>query len=391
MKARWRATTRSCASAVAGARRPRREDAPATACTPRSPLPPRRGPAARGGATGARRPKRGPMTGPLRVRMGLHTVSAELRDGDYYGTAVNRAGAARWRRRTVGRSCCRSPPRSSSATASRRRLSRWSTSASTASATSSRPERVFQLCAPGPPSRLSAAAVARRVPRQPSAATHVVRRSRATSSPRSPEALGESPARHARPASAASARRGSRSQVAADIAPELPGRRRGSASSPAARRPDAMLQVVAITLGVQTAADTSLEESHRRVPPHASSSLLVLDNCEHLLDAAARLADSVLRERAPACASLATSREGLAVEGEQIWALRSLPLPEPDGDLDDDRRERRGAACSWTRAAMARPTFALDAPNADGGRRDLPPARRRSRSRSSSRRRASSP
>ena len=33
------------------------------------------------------------MTGPLRVRMGLHTCEAELRDGDYYGSAVNRAPA----------------------------------------------------------------------------------------------------------------------------------------------------------------------------------------------------------------------------------------------------------------------------------------------------------
>src|SRR6478735_7166954 len=30
-------------------------------------------------------------TGPLRVRMGLHTCEAEARDGDYYGSAVNRA------------------------------------------------------------------------------------------------------------------------------------------------------------------------------------------------------------------------------------------------------------------------------------------------------------
>ena len=31
------------------------------------------------------------MTGPLRVRMGMHTGDAEVRDGDYYGTALNRA------------------------------------------------------------------------------------------------------------------------------------------------------------------------------------------------------------------------------------------------------------------------------------------------------------
>ena len=31
------------------------------------------------------------MTGPLRVRMGVHTGTAEMRDGDYFGTALNRA------------------------------------------------------------------------------------------------------------------------------------------------------------------------------------------------------------------------------------------------------------------------------------------------------------
>src|SRR4029077_12581497 len=31
------------------------------------------------------------LTGPLRVRMGLHTGAAEVRDGDYYGGALNRA------------------------------------------------------------------------------------------------------------------------------------------------------------------------------------------------------------------------------------------------------------------------------------------------------------
>ena len=33
-------------------------------------------------------------TGPLRVRMGVHTCEAEYRDGDYFGSEVNRAGAA---------------------------------------------------------------------------------------------------------------------------------------------------------------------------------------------------------------------------------------------------------------------------------------------------------
>ena len=42
-------------------------------------------------AARAERRGRGATTGPLLVRMGVHTGAAELRDGDYYGTALNRA------------------------------------------------------------------------------------------------------------------------------------------------------------------------------------------------------------------------------------------------------------------------------------------------------------
>ncbi len=57
--------------------------------------------------------------------------------------------------------------------------------------------------------------------------------------------------------------------------------------------------------------------------------LLVLDNCEHLLDVAARAVDT-LRQRCPEIAVLATSREGLALAGEQIFAVPSLGLPSGD-------------------------------------------------------------
>jgi predicted ATPase/class 3 adenylate cyclase len=54
-------------------------------------------------------------------------------------------------------------------------------------------------------------------------------------------------------------------------------------------------------------------------------SLLVLDNCEHVIDAVCDVLDGVLR-RCPACAVLATSREPLGVEGEHVQPVRSLPL-----------------------------------------------------------------
>src|SRR6516162_10331800 len=55
--------------------------------------------------------------------------------------------------------------------------------------------------------------------------------------------------------------------------------------------------------------------------------LLVLDNCEHLVDAAAKLAESLLRAAA-GLQVLATSRESLTMTGESVQAVPPLPVPE---------------------------------------------------------------
>src|SRR5262249_61507580 len=57
--------------------------------------------------------------------------------------------------------------------------------------------------------------------------------------------------------------------------------------------------------------------------------LLVLDNCEHLLDPAAALVDAIERSCRDVVV-LATSREGLAIDGERILAVRSLEAPNVD-------------------------------------------------------------
>src|SRR5215212_10351631 len=56
--------------------------------------------------------------------------------------------------------------------------------------------------------------------------------------------------------------------------------------------------------------------------------LLVLDNCEHLLEATTRLADSLL-DSCPRLRVLATSREALNVEGEIRWLVPPLSVPGP--------------------------------------------------------------
>jgi non-specific serine/threonine protein kinase len=59
--------------------------------------------------------------------------------------------------------------------------------------------------------------------------------------------------------------------------------------------------------------------------------LLVLDSCEHVLDACARLAGALLRESG-GTTLVATSREPLRIGAERVYPLGALPLPDPQGD-----------------------------------------------------------
>jgi DNA-binding winged helix-turn-helix (wHTH) protein len=60
--------------------------------------------------------------------------------------------------------------------------------------------------------------------------------------------------------------------------------------------------------------------------------LLVLDNCDHVIDVAAALAERIVSE-SPQAHILATSREALRVEGEHVHLLYSLDGPPEDADL----------------------------------------------------------
>jgi predicted ATPase/DNA-binding XRE family transcriptional regulator len=63
------------------------------------------------------------------------------------------------------------------------------------------------------------------------------------------------------------------------------------------------------------------------------SLLLVLDNCEHVLQSCAQLVE-VLLGTCPKLRVLATSRERLAVPGEMSWRVPSLPVPAADASVD---------------------------------------------------------
>ena len=145
-----------------------------------------------------------------------------------------------------------------------------------------------------------------------------------------------------------------------------------------------MTQLVAATLGVPPRPGVTLAESIVSfLQPKAL--LVVLDNCEHVIDAAGRLAERVVA-RCPDVRIVATSREGLAVAGEQVWPLRTLAVPEPatstEAIVSDD-----AVLLFVDRARASRPDFAIDGAERGAGRGDLSPARRDAPRRSSSRRR----
>jgi predicted ATPase/class 3 adenylate cyclase len=94
----------------------------------------------------------------------------------------------------------------------------------------------------------------------------------------------------------------------------------------------------AAALGVaESLVDSVAEAVVRALSPRRL--LLVLDNCEHVIDAAAALVRMVLA-RCPGVRVLATSREPLSVEAEAVWRLAPLLLPPPDATLSADEALR---------------------------------------------------
>ncbi|WP_439378900.1 AfsR/SARP family transcriptional regulator [Amycolatopsis lexingtonensis] len=87
-------------------------------------------------------------------------------------------------------------------------------------------------------------------------------------------------------------------------------------------------------------------------------SLLLLDNCEHLIEAVAQLVAALL-PRCPGVRVLATSREPLAVDGEALVPLGPLALPEPDVGVDQAATVA-SVRLFTERAAAVRPGFAVD-------------------------------
>ena len=92
-----------------------------------------------------------------------------------------------------------------------------------------------------------------------------------------------------------------------------------------------MPDAVAAVLGITQQPGKSMSESVAAAL-EGRVRLLVFDNCEHVLDAAADLVEAILA-RSTTVRILATSREGLGVADEQLW-----PVPSLDVDAGSTRR-----------------------------------------------------
>jgi predicted ATPase/DNA-binding CsgD family transcriptional regulator len=86
--------------------------------------------------------------------------------------------------------------------------------------------------------------------------------------------------------------------------------------------------------------------------------LLFLDNCEHLLDACAALAASLLRAGA-GLRVLCTSRQALDVVGEAVFEVASLPVPPVEAPVDDDDPAQAAVTLFEQRASASASGFAV--------------------------------
>src|SRR6266702_4138398 len=120
---------------------------------------------------------------------------------------------------------------------------------------------------------------------------------------------------------------------------------------------------VAAALGIREEPGRQLTETLADVL-RPRRMVLILDTCEHVVDACATLVQQLLAS-CPSLRLIATSREPLRVRGETAWRVPPLELPGQLAELSDqDLAEHEAVRLFTERAAAVRPGFTLAAGNA---------------------------
>lgn len=123
-----------------------------------------------------------------------------------------------------------------------------------------------------------------------------------------------------------------------------------------------ILPAIAQALGVHGTSQPPLKSVLERL--RSCKALLVLDNCEHLIEGCAETAIQLLKSL-PGLQLLTTSRESLGIEGEIAWVVAPLEVPAPKADLRPEELDRYGSVRFLLgRIRQHQPRFRLDAHNA---------------------------
>jgi non-specific serine/threonine protein kinase len=127
--------------------------------------------------------------------------------------------------------------------------------------------------------------------------------------------------------------------------------------------PGLVVQAVATTLGIREESNQPLVTALTSTLRHRQT-LLILDNCEHLLNACAQLAHALLLA-CPRLKIIATSREALGIPGEIGRRVSSLPLPPLEVPLTPEALTGYAAARLFVERAQAvQPSFCVTERNA---------------------------
>ena len=127
--------------------------------------------------------------------------------------------------------------------------------------------------------------------------------------------------------------------------------------------PALVTQEVASALGVREVPGSPLIDTLSKYL-HAKQLLLLLDNCEHLMEACAALVDRLLHT-CPNLKILTASREALGISGESTYRVPSLLLPDPGSPtLGEDLMTYEAARLFVDRALAAASTFTVTNENA---------------------------
>jgi predicted ATPase/class 3 adenylate cyclase/Tfp pilus assembly protein PilF len=294
----------------------------------------------------------------LSVRMGLHTGAAEWREGDYYGSAVNRC--ARIRGLAHGGQTLLSQ---ATAELVRDDLPDGATLVEMGTFRLkglSRPETVYQLWLPGLPNDFppleTAEGFLTNLPRPPAGLIGREREQRELEA-----MLRESPARIVTltgPGGTGKTRLSL--EVGHQIHDHFPD---GSffVDLASISDPALVMPTIAHTLGIREGGDRSPFDNLRDYLA-GRETLLILDNLEQIIDIAPAVAQ--LLAAAPKIKLLATSRIPLQVRGEQEYPLDTLPVPAADRSSLDELAENEAVKLFVQRAREARPAFELTPNNA---------------------------